>query len=353
MPDSLSKRQIRNIMRAEHKSSGITKTNPGLYRTLNQYLQRLHEAYLGAHAENKTQKALTLTKEIRDTERDISTIYELRERKILLMAQDIVRGGAPSLKYLFPEEKLLLLKLSSILLEMRRDISIDFHHRVDSYIRTIAKEFELDTNQFTPSHLTEPLSEETSTGIRIGAEAGTGTSKGIKVSALSPSASPGSSPGSPPSSPAPPSAPSHPLQDMGSKKMKGNGEESRERGDVERKDIPVAGTKYLKGFSPELKPEEPALKDETTIEEAVGEEMRKGGEELEEGEEEEQESIDFLRDYAVAGTLDSIPQFRASDLHDYRFEAGEIITLPLKMAELLERQGKLFIIEMEKRNETN
>ncbi len=68
---------------------------------------------------------------------------------------------------------------------------------------------------------------------------------------------------------------------------------------------------------------------------------------------EEPENHEFLNEYAVAGTLESIPKFRASDLHDYRFERGEIITIPLKMAELLEKQGKLFILEIGKEKGSN
>ena len=67
----------------------------------------------------------------------------------------------------------------------------------------------------------------------------------------------------------------------------------------------------------------------------------------EDEEDDEPESVDFLRENAVVGTLDSIPQFRGSDLHDYRFEASEIVTLPTKMAEVLEKQGKLFIIDVD------
>jgi DNA replication initiation complex subunit (GINS family) len=309
-------------MRAEHKSAGITKINPGLYRALNQYLQRLHDAYLEAHAENKTQKALTLTKEIRDTERDISTIYELRERKVLLMAQDIVRGGAPTLKYLFPEEKLLLLRLSSILLEMRKDIKIDFHHRVDNYIKTIAKEYDLERKLFAPFHPTEPFCDETSPELPAEAEIESSDSF---------------------------TPPPHIViaNDVtGSAEAEGETSNNSSENNNETNQIQ---TQDNLGDTP---PHDVRSEQSSTSPIMAEEGMNDALDEL--VEDDEQESSDFLKDYAITGTLDSIPQFRASDLHDYHFETGEIITLPLKMAELLEKQGKLFIVEMTKKeNETS
>jgi len=348
MPDSLSKRQIRNIMRAEHKSSGITKINPGLYRALNQYLQRLHDAYLKAHEENKTHKALTLTKEIRDTERDISTIYELRERKILLMAQDIVRSGAPSLKYLFPEEKLLLLRLSSILLETRKDIRIDFHDQVTKYIRTIAKEYDLERKLFAPFHPTAPFCEED----------GEETEESFQPSDQEP-------PPTPIESPAPsPRIPSQqekgeesvaqvsnvdPLPLNPESQSESTGHTSEGQGNIgtdgeDEKEIGVGGGLDEKiGVGGGL---DKGIGVGGGLDKGIG---VGGGLDKEIKEEEEESKRDnFLKEYTVTGTLEPIPKFRASDLHDYRFEAGEIITLPAKMAELLERQKKLFIIEISK-----
>ena len=319
MPDPLSKSQIRNIMRAEHKSSGITKINPGLYRALNQYLLKLHQAYLEAHAENKTQKALTLTKEIRDTERDISTIYELRERKILLMAQDIVCGGAPSLKYLFPEEKLLLLRLSSILLAMRKDIRIDFDHRVDNYIKTISKEYDLERKLFVPFRPTDPFCEDHS------------ATEPLAVQTVSSSTEPRyDGTGPPPPTPAPQSS------DEGTREEHGEPVVSTAHGGDERSSSERTG----EGYETERFEEEPADDDDERL-------VSENGALDEDEEDDEPESVDFLRENAVVGTLDSIPQFRGSDLHDYRFEASEIVTLPTKMAEVLEKQGKLFIIDVD------
>ena len=358
MSEPLSKRQIRNIMRAEHKSSGITKINPGLYRALNQYLQRMNEAYLTAHAENKTQKALTLTKEIRDTERDISTIYELRERKILLMAQDIVRGGAPSLKYLFPEEKLLLLRLSSILLQTRKDITIDFHDQVDSYIRTISREYDLERKLFEPFHPTAPfcedpdnppLAQESSMNISVpsgnNGNAIEGKENGNAVSAT---------------------PPTPPLQEEFEKSETSSSitpavikatiptdielDEVGNMGDApetQAKTIEVKKEEYERIPDVEGKggPATTDLKGNINSEKDL---------EIDESEDDDdEETKDILRDYAITGTIGSIPQFRASDLHDYRFEPGEIITLPVKMAELLEKQKKLFIINVRKESSSN
>jgi hypothetical protein len=365
MSEPLSKRQIRNIMRAEQKSAGITKINPGLYRALIQYLQRMQNAYLEAHAESKTQKALTLTKDIRDTERDISTIYELRERKILLMAQDVVRGGAPSLNYLFPEEKLLLLRLSSILLAMRSDIRIDFHQRVDKYIKTIAKEYDLERRLFAPFHPTDPFCEDTTLG---GALTGDNSNVGDDQSSSNDSGVATASDGR-----------------TGGNADHMNGRE--DHGTIDDPDLPggrgieirkdIADQEVIERIetpSGELESMSMDGKDlrsdpkntttgnsgesgTTSIETATTGEME-GGEgsiggssgemDDEEDDEEDEESSDYLNEYAIAGTLEPVKQFRGSDLHDYRFEAREIISLPKKMANLLEKQGKLFIIEMGK-----
>lgn len=350
MSEPLSKSQIRNIMRAEHKSSGITKINPGLYRALNQYLLKLHQAYLEAHAENKTQKALTLTKEIRDTERDISTIYELRERKILLMAQDIVCGGAPSLKYLFPEEKLLLLRLSSILLAMRKDIRIDFDHKVDNYIKTISKEYDLERKLFAPFRPTDPFCEDhTATEPQA-------------MQTVSSSPEPrhdGSGPSGPPPVPQSPDAGTREEHEEPVTATAHGGDEGREDIELTPKMTEIETSASEPSTDPMQSGDERSSSERTgegyeteRFEEELADDEEEGGvsengDVDEDEEDDEPESVDFLRENAVVGTLDSIPQFRGSDLHDYRFEASEIVTLPTKMAEVLEKQGKLFIIDVD------
>lgn len=390
MLEPLSKSQIRNIMRAEQKSSGITRINPGLYRSLSEYLERLKEAYLQAHRENHTQKALTLTKDIRDTERDISTIYELRERKILLMAQDTVRGGAPSLKHLFPEEKLLLLRLSSILLAQRREIGIDFDPKVDRFLRTVAREYDLERTFLAPFNPLDPLCRDDpvmagAIGEVKVAERKEGipaetmrSADGNDISPTTPAGDRGHETfgNDPEPEPVPGAA-------VGSRSVM---DPSGMRGIEVRKDIAVdemierigaPDREHTDFDAPGWDPEsgsggsldhgnlasggtggkhdvpvrgKPLMPDEHDTPGNAGETMKS---EREDGDGDngmvvdgDGEGTDFLKEYVITGTLDATPQFRGNDLHNYRFEPGEIISLPVKMGELLERQGKLFIVNI-------
>jgi len=328
MSDSLSKREIKNTMRAEQKSGNITRINPALYRALSQYLLELEEAYHEAYVMKRNTRTLMLTREIDDTKKLIKSIYELRERKILHLAQDIVSGGRPSITNLIPEEKLLLLRLARVLLETRRQTTIEFHTDVEKYLDTLAREYNLEREIILPGSTKgatappeheEPVSEpERKHAPAVEAEVtmvegGKGEKTGKKEI----------------ETPIKGRKPEKVTERQGKKAEVSDEVEASGKGSIEEGKITPGGGSSTEFTASEEKPQTE-------------------GQEASSGAAVEEIRPDFLREYAVAGTLDSIPQFRGSDLHDYRMDKGEIVTLPVRMARLLERQGKLFIIETEK-----
>jgi DNA replication initiation complex subunit (GINS family) len=109
---------ISQIYQTEQKSPLLTKVPKGFYEELRGYLSRLKEA-LEESQEEASSKTMMLTDEYRRAITRTSQIYEIRERKITLLALSTVNGIEPETKLLVKEEKELFELLVNVLKENR------------------------------------------------------------------------------------------------------------------------------------------------------------------------------------------------------------------------------------------
>ena len=107
--DDTPYRTLRKIQLSEEKVPLLTKIDKFFYSQLAEY--------------QKNPDDLS-EKEIQDIERIISSVYELREKKIVQAALSKIRGGKPDLKNILDEEKKLFDSIVATLLQSRKNFVI-------------------------------------------------------------------------------------------------------------------------------------------------------------------------------------------------------------------------------------
>ena len=104
--DDTPYRTLRKIQLSEEKSPLLTKIDKNFYSQISEY--------------QKNPDDLS-EKEIQDIERIISSVYGIREKKILQAALSKTRGGKPDLKNILDEEKKLFDSIVGTLLQSRKN----------------------------------------------------------------------------------------------------------------------------------------------------------------------------------------------------------------------------------------
>jgi DNA replication factor GINS len=102
MIEEINYRTLRKIQQMEKNSSILTDLDNDFYKNLEKYLLDLNnrlESELDEH------KKKLLNEEIENTKKIITSIYEQREKKILLTAISKARGGKPDLKSMVSVER--------------------------------------------------------------------------------------------------------------------------------------------------------------------------------------------------------------------------------------------------------
>jgi DNA replication initiation complex subunit (GINS family) len=112
----ISYRMLREIQRKEESSPRLSKIEDDFYNVLREYLHQLNKR---CQKESSPQKKMLLTDEMHNLVKIIRTIYESREKKIVLAAMSQARGGHPELQYLTETEKQLFESLLHLLRETR------------------------------------------------------------------------------------------------------------------------------------------------------------------------------------------------------------------------------------------
>ena len=107
--DDTPYRTFRKIQLSEEKSSLLTKIDKNFYSQLAEY--------------QKNPDDLS-EREIQDIERIVSSVYGIREKKIVQAALSKIRGGKPDLKNMLDEEKKLFDSIVSTLLQSRKNFFI-------------------------------------------------------------------------------------------------------------------------------------------------------------------------------------------------------------------------------------
>ena len=118
-PEEISYKTLRRIQQLEKTQPLLTKIDSDFYKKLISYLKNLQQI---VEKEENTQKRKLFTDEIQNTQKIATSIYELREKKIVQAALSTVRGGKPELKNLLTTEKQLYNALVDQIAISRKEI---------------------------------------------------------------------------------------------------------------------------------------------------------------------------------------------------------------------------------------
>lgn len=112
---------LRNIEQKEKTTSTLTQIDADFYRQALEHIQKLEERLHEEKMKNPAAKTLILlAEELRNTKRLWESIFERREKKIVLAALSVARGGRARPEHLTREEKLFYESLIALLHEHRK-----------------------------------------------------------------------------------------------------------------------------------------------------------------------------------------------------------------------------------------
>ncbi len=122
----MSYEDIMGLFREENKSSHITKVDPGLYDRIGAYIKTLRKESERELALNPMSPAsMMLNDQLKKAIDKAKRIYELRQRKISLLALRKVAGDNPDTTNLTPDELVLFASLTSVM-GAHKDSKADF-----------------------------------------------------------------------------------------------------------------------------------------------------------------------------------------------------------------------------------
>ncbi len=122
----MSYEDIMGLFREEKKSSQLTKVDHDLYERMGRYIKSLRKESEREIALNPmSQASLMLNDQLKKAIDKSKTVYELRERKISLLAVRKVAGDNPDTTNLTPDELVLFSNLVAVL-GAHKDSNADF-----------------------------------------------------------------------------------------------------------------------------------------------------------------------------------------------------------------------------------
>jgi DNA replication initiation complex subunit (GINS family) len=122
----MSYEDIMGLFRQENKSSQLTKVDSTLYDKIGAYIKKLRKESEREIAMNPmSQASLMLNDQLKKAIDKAKRVYELRERKISLLALRKVAGDNPDLNNLTPDELVLFSSLTSVM-GAHKDSNADF-----------------------------------------------------------------------------------------------------------------------------------------------------------------------------------------------------------------------------------
>jgi DNA replication factor GINS len=122
----MSYEDIMGLFRQENKSSQLTKVEANFYDRMGAYIKRLRKESEKEIALNPmSQSSLMLNDQLKKAIDKAKRVYELRQRKISLLALRKVAGDSPDTSNLTPDELVLFSNLTSVL-GAHKDSSADF-----------------------------------------------------------------------------------------------------------------------------------------------------------------------------------------------------------------------------------
>ena len=114
--DEINYRVLREIQQMEKNTSALTKLKNSFYSDVSDYLKKLEER---VNTESSPQKLSLLKDEMQNIRKIVKSIYEQREKKVLLAVVSKARGGNPNLENMVDVEKKLYDSVLNLLLETR------------------------------------------------------------------------------------------------------------------------------------------------------------------------------------------------------------------------------------------
>lgn len=122
----MSYEDIMGLFRQENKSSQLTKVDPSLYEKMSAYIKTLRKESERELAMNPmSQASMMLNDQLKKAIDKAKRVYELRERKIALLALRKVAGDNPDTGNLTPDELILFSGLTSVI-GAHKDSKADF-----------------------------------------------------------------------------------------------------------------------------------------------------------------------------------------------------------------------------------
>ncbi len=117
---------IMGLFRQENKSSQLTKVDPALYDKISAYIKTLRKESEREIAMNPmSQASMMLNDQLKKAIDKSKRVYELRQRKIALLALRKVAGDSPDTGNLTPDELVLFSSLTSVI-GAHKDSNADF-----------------------------------------------------------------------------------------------------------------------------------------------------------------------------------------------------------------------------------
>jgi len=118
MDEEINYKTLRKIQETEKNSPILSEIKSDFYSAFIVYLKNLIKRL---DLEKSSQKRLLLSDEIENTKKIGTSIYEYREKKILLAAISKARGGSPDLKNIINDEKILFDSVYELILKSRKN----------------------------------------------------------------------------------------------------------------------------------------------------------------------------------------------------------------------------------------
>ena len=146
--------QLRKIQEAERKTPQLTKINDNFYKKGMNHLQELQNRL---ELETKSSRNMILQDQIQSVDKILKSIYELREKKIILAAMAKARGGTPAEKHFLDTELALFNNLYTLMMNTRNQIFESDIEDIekDTHILDKAKQISKASSEKTPSHLVD------------------------------------------------------------------------------------------------------------------------------------------------------------------------------------------------------
>ena len=117
--DEINYRTLRKIQEMEKNTPVLNELKTGFYQDLAAYLNNLNKR---TESESSSQKQILLKDEIENIKKIATSIYEQREKKIVLAAVSKARGGNPNQENMLDNEKQLFDLILATINDSRRKI---------------------------------------------------------------------------------------------------------------------------------------------------------------------------------------------------------------------------------------